>query len=208
MTDSFPNNSERAKAVPPEVEREIEKVISGNATFKKPSGFKRFRQSFIAGDASSVREHLFWNVMIPRGQDLVSELLNLTFDMMIYGEKRTRVPGVGSVAARSTNSTISYGAISTGAQTAPATPQFDPRARVSLDEIYVPTRAEADAIFIKLFETLEKYRVVTVAELYGMLGRSPSPVDYKWGWRDLSQADIRRRGGLTHLIFPAPEDIG
>lgn len=213
--EEFPNNSQRAqKNVPPEVEAQIDKIIEGQATVRKPSGWKRFRQSFIAGDASSVGEHVLWNLLIPSAKDALSDMASTFIDMMIYGEKRNRF-GAGGTPTTGFGSTsrMNYGGISTGSRlvSGPAQhsgPILEPsRQRYNPNEIIVSTRAEADGIISKMFEVLEKYHVVTVANLYSMIGVSSDYLDSKYGWTNLDSADVRRVRDGVLLVLPTPVDI-
>ena len=216
MSEEYPNNSQKARTnkkpddVPPDVEMQIEKIIQGEALVRKPSGFKRFRRSFIAGDAASVKEHIVWNLAIPAAQDALSEALSTFVDMMIFGEKRGRMTarGVPTSGAGST-SKVGYNSISSNARSAIGSSpvQFEPPARFAPNEIYLSNRAEAEAILIKMFEVLEKYKAVTVANLNGMIGQSSDIIDYKYGWTNLDSADFQRTKHGVHLVLPPPQDL-
>lgn len=220
MTDEFPNNSSRAGQeaqpnVPSEVEKEIEKIISGEARVAKASGFRRFRRSFIAGDASSVGQHIIWNLALPAAQDAVADALSTFVDMMIYGGKRNRTNSFGgpisSIGGGGTTTRVNYSGISSGNPLAlsPNQNYQQPEMPTPLDPtmITVSTRAEAEVVLNKMREYLGEYSVVTVAQLYRMLGRSPEYTDNKWGWTDLTNAEIQRKGGNVRLLLPQPEDI-
>ena len=213
MTEEFPNNSSRAgQEVPPEVEKQIEKIIEGTATVRKPTGFRRFRQSFIAGDASSVGEHVFWNLLIPSAKDAVSDMCRTFVDMMIYGEKRNYGPMGGynpNTMPGAPTSKMNYGGISSGSRliVPPGQQTQYSNIPIGVNDILVPTRAEAETVIRKMFEVLEKYRVVTIADLYGWVGISPNPLDYKRGWTNLDGADVRRESHGVRLVLPAPEDL-
>lgn len=212
--ETFPNNSQRKPAEPEiseEASQEIEKIISGEAIARKPSGFRRFRKSFIAGDATSVSEHVFWNLLVPAAKDTVSDLASTFIDMMIFGEKRQRF---GNPAAPSSgigsNSKFNYTAISSASPVG-----FNPQAHEEIvrsynpQEITVATRSEAEAILTKMFQVLEKYKVVTVANFFTMCGITDSNyMNTSYGWTDLGDADIRRVGGGRLLIvLPPPKDL-
>lgn len=212
--NDFPNNSSRAKSSKeeaPEEQPHIEKIVSDGVRISKPSRFKKFRRSFIAGDASTVGEHVLWNLLIPAAKDALSDMGSTFIDMMIYGEKRSRIPsqqaptqGLGST------SKINYGGISTGSRPilAPSQDIHAGQGRFSPNDITVPTRAQADAIISKMFDVLEKYNVVTVANLYSMVGQSTDMIDYKWGWTNLDSADVKRVRQGVHLVLPPPIDLG
>lgn len=214
--DDFPNNSSRGKQQPvpvPAEEPEIDTIVSEGVTVKKPSRLKRFRRSFIAGDASSVGEHVFWNLLLPAAKDALSDMGSTFIDMMIYGEKRVHARNPAAPAqGLGSNSKINYGGISTGSRVvfSPAQAAQDPvnQGRFSPNDIQVPTRAQAEAIIAKMFDVLEKYKVVTVAQLYSMVNITPDYPDYKWGWTNLDSADIKRVRNGVLLVLPPPIDLG
>lgn len=214
--EEFPNNSSRAgdPDLTGEVEKDIEKIISGDVIIRKSSKWKRFRQSFIAGDATSVGEHVFWNLMLPAIQDAVADMGRTFIEMMIFGDKRSRFgPTSTPVSGLGSTSRINYGGISSGGNRLVLNPsQNSPvsepmHVRYNPNEIVVPTRTEAEDIITKMFEVLEKYRTVTVADLYRMVGVSSDYVDHKLGWTDLSSADVRRVNEGMLLVLPPPKDL-
>lgn len=208
--EEFPNNSQRAQqGIPPEVDKQIEKIIEGSATVRKPSGWKRFRQSFIAGDATSVGEHVLWNLLIPAAQDAIADMGRTFIDMMIFGTKRNHF-GSGPAGGFGSTSKINYGSISSGSRL--VVPQNNPileppRHRFSPNDIVVRSRTEAEDIINKMFEVLERYQAVSVADLYRMVGVSSDYTDSKWGWTNLDNAGTKRTGGGVLLLLPPPTDI-
>lgn len=213
--DEFPNNSSRAQHEEMSADdgRKIEKIISGEATIRKPSKLKRFRQSFIAGDASTVGEHVFWNLLIPSAQDALSYMASTFIEMMIYGERRNRF-GPTSTPAQGVGSTsrINYGGISSSNRLVLGPQQNSPinepvHTRFNPNEIVVPTRSEAEDIIKKMFEVLEKYNAVTVSDLYRMVGVSPDYTDQRWGWTNLDSADVKRVSEGVLLVLPQPQDL-
>lgn len=211
--DEFPNNSQKAKdSTPADIEQQIEKIIEGEVTVRKPSGWKRFRRSFIAGDATSVGEHVLWNLLLPAAKDALSDMGSTFIDMMIYGEKRNRFnPNSGPVGGFGSTSRINYGSISTGSRVVSPvnqSPIVEPtRQRFSPNEIIVRSRAEADGIISRMFEILEKYNAVTVSNLYSLVGVSSEYTDTKWGWTNLDDADTKRVRDGVLLVLPPPQDL-
>lgn len=209
--EEFPNNSQRAKQGSPQ-DIDIEKIIEGDATVRKPSGWKRFRQSFIAGDASSVGEHVFWNLMLPAAQDAIADMARTFIEMMIYGYKRNRYSGPGGppVVGFGSTSKFNYSGISSGSRqiSGPGAPAMEPHQRFSPNDIIVATRAEADGIISRMFEILEEYHAVTVANLYALVGVSADYMDHKYGWTNLDSADVRRVREGVLLVLPPPQDLG
>ena len=75
---------------------------------------------------------------------------------------------------------------------------------------YAPTflkRAEAEEVLTTLISTLEKYKVVSVADLKDIAGETPTFKDNKVGWIDLKDAVvIRVREGYT-IQLPKPQEL-
>ena len=220
MMEDLPSNSHRAKTETPESknEKNIEQIVTGPVIVRKPSGFKRLRTQFIKGDATSVGDHVLWNVLMPAAKDMVADMGITFWEMMIYGERRG--PGVvGGFMSRTTappsqsTSRFNYAGISSGGGSSrlvngptpqPATHEHE---RFVPNEIIVSSRAEAEAITLKMEELIERYTAVTVADLYRMIGRSINYTDDKWGWRNLEHANVKRVGQGVLLVLPHPEAL-
>ena len=146
-------------------------------------------------------------------QDAVVDRGTTFLEMLIKGERGSLrrgnlaapQPGVGST------SKMNYGGISSGTKQI-----FNPGQGQTVDmsppgyspnENYLRTRAEAEAVIAAMFDVLERYPVVTVRDLYAMVGRSATYADDRWGWTDLSNAGVRREGGAVRLVLPDPEEV-
>lgn len=221
--EDFPSNSHRQKkeGVKPEPtnEKHVEKIVTGPVITRKPSGMRRLRQSFIKGDATSVGEHVLWNVLVPAAQDIVAQMGSTFIDMMIYGENRNRF-GQGILGmnrpqqTQGPTSKFNYAGISAGGgsqlitNTAAQQMQNVPnKERFVPHEVIVSSRAEAEAIVLAMDKLIERYTAVTVADLYRMIGRSIDYTDDKWGWKNLENADAKRVGQGVLLVLPLPEPL-
>lgn len=67
------------------------------------------------------------------------------------------------------------------------------------------TRPEAELILERLFDILEKFEMVTVADFYDLLNEKATPQDEKYGWLALRGASIRRVRGGYLIDLPTPE---
>lgn len=211
--EEFPNNSQRGQQPPDE--KQIEKVITGEVITRRPSGLRRFRRSFIAGDASSVGDHVFWNLLVPAAQDAVLDMGQTFLEMLIKGERgssRLRNPAAPQ-QGRGSTSQINYGGLSSGSSGSrlviPPTNHAlgVNNGRFSPNEIILSSRAEAEGLIRRLFEVLEKYPVVTVRDLYSMVGVTADYTDDRWGWSNLDGADVKRVRDGVLLVLPPPEEL-
>lgn len=213
--EDFPSNSIRGKLEQndePEDTKGITKIVTGEVITRKPSGFKRLRQSFIRGDATSVSEHVLWNVLIPAAKDTLADMGTTFIDMMIYGERRGRTPG-GSAPSSGQGSTskFNYNGISSGGSRlvlgGPPERVEIPGGRYTPTEVIVSSRAEAEAIVEEMLKIIEKYNAVTVADRNRMMGISSQYTDDKWGWTSLENAHLKRVRDGVLLVLPNPEDL-
>lgn len=70
------------------------------------------------------------------------------------------------------------------------------------------TRGEAEDVLEMMLEAIDKFGVVTVMDLYDMLGEeNTSFSDDRYGWIDLRRAEIRPYRGDFLLDLPRPKFI-
>jgi hypothetical protein len=221
MSSEYPGNSKTTKSAPalpdaPEDNKGITSMIDGEARLVKPSGFRRLRRSFIGGDATSVTEHIVWNLLIPAAKDTVADMGATFIDMMIFGQRRSvrgvspgshMVPTQNGVPSRYNYNGITNGGGSPLVLGQNSAPQEDFAPRTSPSQVVVPTRNDAERIAAKMQEIINQYTAVSVADLYRMVNRSPNYMDDKWGWTSIEGANLKRVGDGVLLDLPEPKDI-
>jgi len=76
----------------------------------------------------------------------------------------------------------------------------------NFDEIIIESRPEAEMVLETLLDAAETYETATVADLYSLVGMTPSFVDNQWGWEraDISTNAIRRVPQGYLLDLPKP----
>lgn len=212
--ENFPPNSNRAKAptesASPEREK-IEKVVTGEVNQRKKSLGKRFAETFVGGDARGTFQYVVFDILVPAAKDMAADAVSQGIERMIFGESRTG----GRSRGRSSSGVggyVSYNRFGPNSRSAPAREEprtMSRKARVNhdFDEIILATRHEADHVIERMFDVLSRYEVVTVEDLYNMVGITGSYTDAKWGWTSLQGARaIRDRNGYL-LDLPKPEPV-
>jgi hypothetical protein len=82
------------------------------------------------------------------------------------------------------------------------------RATHDFDEIEIETRGEAEDVLATMGDRLDQYGMVTLTDLYDMVGISGSFADDKWGWVDLRGSEVvRNRAGRYVLSLPKPKPM-
>ena len=208
----FPANSAKARARsegphpqgPPE---RVEQVTSAEASRRKRGVGRQFKQTFIGGTARGAIDYVFADVIVPAIRDLMFESFRDGMEKWVYGDSRIRrnrtlgdrYSDVGHV---------NYQGMSTTTRRPPTSPRTissQSRSRQTFDEVVIRSRVEAEEVLDRMFDTLSRFGVVKVAELYEMTGIRSDHTDHKWGWTSLRGAKVATlRDGTYLLDLPEP----
>lgn len=213
--NDYPANSHKAKeqAISPEP-KVIDPVVVDGVKRKRESLGSKFRSTFLAGDPAAVRNYLIFQVALPGARDLLSDILIGGIEKYVYGEA---YEGSGRRRGfRSTTPTspgyVSYNRYSQATRkVSPEAPRagalsVQDRANHRFDQIVLESRVKAEEVLDKLFDLISRYQIVSVAEFYKLVGETSNFTDEKWGWADISAANIQRTrdGYLVNLPQPVP----
>jgi hypothetical protein len=204
----FPPNNDKSKRSAP-ADKNIEKVVSGEATRRKKSLRRQFSETFVAGDAKSAVRYVLFDVMLPAAKDMIVEAGSQGIEKLIFGESRRR----GSTPPQSgATGYVNYQRMSSLTNRFSSGPDRamsrQARSRFDFDEIVLPDRVEAEEVIDRLFDLVSRYEVATVADLYELVGLSGTHTDHKWGWADLHGAGVSRIRGGYLLDLPEPIPLG
>lgn len=216
-TENYPANSRRAHQspgnnVPPTEEPKFDRIVTGKVIKRKKPLGRRIFDTFFNGD-SGVLTYLAKEVLVPAFQTLVTDMVTQGIEKAVYGEVRTpiRRGGVGYRGPRSAPQThISYDLRSTTMSRPPmgnTPPTRQPLTQPSsqyLDEIILDSDFAAKVVVEKLYETIQEYGGVTVANLKELIGESPQYTDNKWGWGEEAEFHVRRIREGYLLVLPVP----
>lgn len=162
--------------------KKVEQIATGKA--RKKTEARKLADNFIAEDMHSVKEYILQEVLIPTAKKVISEVVTNSIDMLLYGEVKSK--------KRSQNdSRISYTKYyererdyERGVRT---------RSRgYDYDDIILDTRREAEEVLDRMQDLIDSYDVVSVADLYDLVGITGSYTDNKYGWTQLRNADVQR----------------
>ena len=182
------------------VKKDIQPVAK--AKTKKKSEVKKFADVFIAEDITSVKDYIVNDVLIPAAKKAISDIITNGIDMILYGEAK------GRDRRRDGGSRVSY----TKYYERDRDRDYD-RARTrrsvyDYDDIILDTRGEAEDVLNRMDDLIDAYGMVSVADLYDLVGISGSYTDNKYGWTNLRNAEVRRTrdGYLLKLPKALPFD--
>lgn len=205
----YQGNSKKEQAKKEAPEKKIEKVVTGEVVQKPKGPGRKFKEIFFGGDAKHAASFVASDVLLPALRNLIVDMVTKGAERLIFGESTRRRPGGTNYGAR-----YQYGS---GYSYRPD--PRDPRERLPLgrpaprqarhemSDIVIGTKEEAELVVERLTDILNQYEVASLADLYELLGLTPSHIDNKWGWTYLGSVQIRqiRQGYLLEL--PPLEEI-
>lgn len=203
--ENYKPNSHKAKKEQEEAlaERKVEKVIKGSAKTKKRSDVKKFADVFISEDAGNVKSYIIMDVLIPAIKKAISDIVTNGIDIMLYGE-------TGRSKKKSPASKISYRSYyESDNERRRDYSSVRTRSTYEYDDIVLDSRGEAESVLATMDELVETYGMVSVADLYEMVGVQGSYTDNKYGWtKNIRNASVVRvrDGYLLKLPKALPFD--
>lgn len=176
-------------------EKKIEKVVSGTAKTKKKSEISKIKDIFISEDASNVKSYVLMDVLIPAIKKAVLDIVTNGTDMILYGD------GGGS-RRRAPSERVSYRRCYEQRDDR-SIDRVRTRTGYSYDDIIVANRGEAEEVLSRMDELIDQYGVVSVGDLYDLVGITGNYTDQKYGWTNLRTAEPQRlRDGGYMLKLP------
>jgi len=201
-TDNPLKAQEKKKAKP---EKEVvEKVVVGVVVQKPKSLGRKFKDIFLGGDAKQAAGYVGRDVLLPALRNLIVDMVTKGAERLVYGESmRGRRPGGIDYSARYRGG-VQYNRPLDPRDPRERSPLAPPRIRQNrhdMNDVVLSSKEEAELVIERLADILDKYDVVSLADLYDLLGLQTSHVDNKWGWTDLRGVTVRqiRTGYLLEL---------
>ena len=198
MDSNYKPNSHKYKEEQAKKEAEgskkVEKVVQGKVTSKKKSEIRKLTDIFVSDDVSNVKNYILLDVLVPSIKKAISDIVTNGIDMILYGEsgrKDKKTPGSRysydkqyNRENRSTDYTNRT------------------RTNYSYDDIILDNRGEAEEVLSRMDDIIAEYGMVSVADLYDLVGVTCNYTDNYYGWKNLSTAHVAivRDGYL--LKFP------
>lgn len=189
MQDYKPN-SHRFKESQKESVKEkkkVNKVIQGKVKTKKKSEMRKAVDNFISEDVSNIKTYIVQDVIVPTIKDTIWNAITNSLEMVLFpgGKKRSRGSKISYTNfydrdRRDDRRSVSSRSVS----------------RFDYDDIIFESRGEADAVLVQMEEVIDCYDVVSVSDLYDMVGETAPHTANRYGWTNLRNAEpVRVRDG-------------
>lgn len=216
MIENYPGNSkkQRAEEAKSETARpEIKKIVTTSGTIRKASLGSRMRETFAGEGARETGMYVFFDVIIPAIKAMTFDTITQGADRILFGGRDVIRSGVANAPRTRTN----YNQISTKAANNYYGRNFEGGGREisraarnnhRFDEILLDSRGEAETVLDTMQDLISRFEWVSVPEFYSMVGVTSEFTDEKWGWTNVSTAQIRPSRGKYVILLPSPEYDG
>jgi hypothetical protein len=208
----YQGNSKRAKEASDaeEKKKEIEPVVTGEVIKRERSFGQKFKTIFFGGEFKSSLKFVAADVLLPALRNMVFDSGSRGLERLVYGEAiRSRRPSQHT----DYRSSYSYNRPLYRDDPRYQRPGFLPdqrpmrQVRRETNDYVLASRQEADTVLERLGDIIEKYGVASIADLHQLMGLPVSPIENKWGWTYLNNAEVRQvRDGFL-LDLPSAEEV-
>lgn len=186
MTMDYKPNSHRSKEEQKSTDaKKVEKVVKGTVKTKKKSEVRKFTDAFISEDAANVKSYVLLDVIIPTIKKTVVDIVTDSIHMIFLG---TTARGKSSSGGTKINYSNFYDPRDDRRYSEPRVN----RNRFDYDDLIFESRGEAEAVLDQMEELIDRYHVVTVADMYDMADMTAPYTSNKYGWSNLRNAEIIR----------------
>ncbi len=201
-------------SVKPETDEDrpkVEKAIEGTASMKRKSVGSRFKTIFTGVSLKDVVDDVVDQAIIPGIKGVLFDAGERALERWLGNAAGNR----GRAAAKSIVTNVAHVAYNKFSQptvvnnrpTVVGPQQMSRRAQAifDFDEIEFQTRKDATIILDLMYDRLENYGSVSVAEFYGWADVKGNFTDQNHGWKSLEGAGpTRTRSGTYVLNLPDP----
>lgn len=177
--------------------KKIEPVVKGKVKTKKRSGIKKVSDLIVSDDVSNIKNYILMDVLVPAAKKAISDVVTNGIDMLLYGES-------GRSSKRSSSNKISYSSYydrdrRDNGRTVSGNRYSN---RFDIDEIILESRSEAEEVLLQMDQLIENYKMVSVADLYDLVGMSCDYTAQKYGWTNIRNAEVVRVRDGYRLKLP------
>ena len=190
--EEYKNNSHKSKELTKnEPTKKVVKPIAKATTKKK----NKLAETFISEDASNIKSYILMDVLVPAIKKAVIDIVTDGISMLFYGDTSH-----GNRRSSTTASYISYNRYSDRDRRDDRTSYG--RSRYSYDDVILQSRGEAEEVLDRMSEMIDTYGIVSVADMYDLVGIATNYTDNKYGWTNLRNAEPIRVSNGYMLKLP------
>lgn len=193
----YRSNSNRMKEEKQDLpQRRAEKVITGTTMQRKKNGLDKLGSIFIANDVKDVKNYILQDVLIPTIKRAFYDIV-CNGTGMLLGE-RNPLRGGGPASKVSYRSYYDRG---DDRRNNGSNAGSKERSSYSYNDLIFNNRGDAEVVLERMYELLDRFEAVSVADLFDLAGESSNYTDNKYGWTNLDEARVQgvREGYIIQL---------
>lgn len=206
----FPANSEKSKETKKDTapeEKKLEQVVTAPAVVKQKSIGKKFKAIFFGGEFKSSFRYVTADVLLPAARDTLFDAATKGVERLVYGENVQARRG----RPANTRGIVTYNRPVQRDSRSAMLPDQPPhrvarRGKESAD-VLITDREEAMLVLQTMVDCIDKYNVVSMADLNELIGQPIANIDHNWGWTNLTTAQIRQDRNGYLLELPPMEEL-
>jgi len=203
----LPNKGDQQPQPTTPVRQKVEPVIPGAIEVKRPAS-RRFFGFLFAESPRDLGRKIGREIIVPRLKASFEEAANGFLAGMLWGNSAMRpTQGLmpGTVIRGGTDyRQISSGGVSALDQARQATVTNVVSQSGNYKDLVCATQQHAEILLAAMFDLWNRYRLVSVADLYEAAKMTPQPSDGAYGWTSLEGARIVKVREGFKLELPRP----
>ncbi len=186
-----------------EEKHEVKRIEGIEAKKQTKSTARRFVETFIQEDVTDVGDYVLWDVVLPGIRTAIGDIWASIGDGLFGTSSRKN--HVGTTGKLNNRTYVNYSKLTNKVSN---DSRIERRSIYEYDEVILPDRGSAEQVLDALDDEIQAYGVVSVNDLYEMVGITGNYTDCKYGWTSLRQAGVERvrDGYLLHMPKPMPLD--
>ena len=166
-------------------DKKVEQVVVGKVRRKKKSDLRKMTDVFVSEDINNVKSYVVLDVLVPSIKKVISDVVTNGIDMILYGES-------GGTKKNSNSYRVSYRNYSDKNDRKIDYSRNTSRNNYNFDDVVLDSRGEAEDVLMSMDDLISRYGMVTVADLYDLIGVTGNYTDNKYGWTDIRNASVVR----------------
>ena len=179
-----------------EVEEKRVKTVVPAETTKTDSMLSKFLKSFMQTDLDTIKNNIIDDYIVPGIKEAILGII----DMFFYRDSS----GPRGRGAANTGPYVSYSSkYRNGSRPSMNQPRdYDRQHSFDYRELYWSSRGKAEAALKSLWEILDEYHMVRIADLFDIAEATPpgDSTGNDYGWRDLSGSEVQRTYDGKYVI--------
>lgn len=192
------------KSVPTAPKKEVKQIVSGAVLVPRPAT-KRFFDYLFAESPKALGRKIGRDVIVPRLKAGFEEAANSFLSGMLWGDSANRPLGTIVKGTVLRGGGVNYHQIGGSPSLLAQAQQTQVnKSSGNYQDMVLPTQQFAEVLLANMYELLNQYRRVAVADLYEAAGITPAISDNSYGWTSLDGARISKVRDGYLLELPRP----